>query len=223
MIRPTIAMTTPMNAASIASDEERQLRVPAARADQSHDADLGSSGVRRDLNHVGDQQDRADRLHQRHRERGVAQPVEHREQPVDQVLLVQHVEHAGLADDRVVEVLVLLGIVELDDERRGEGVLARDVLVLRELLDRVVVGVVAVEEAHRLDVVAVLDLLCAAPCTGRRRTSGRWPTRRWSGRPGSRPGPDRCRGSCRQGAPRADRRRTGRWRWRSSGSSRPSS
>ena len=93
-------------------------------------------------------------------------PVEHREQPVDQVLLVQHVQHAGLAGHRFVEVLVLLGIVELDDERRRERVLARDILVLRELLDRVVVGVVAVQEPNGANVVAGLDLLTAAPCTG---------------------------------------------------------
>ena len=105
--------------------QERQLGVPAARTDQSHDADLGSAGVRRDLNHVGYQQDCADRLHQRHRERGVTDPVEHGEEPVDQVLLVQHVEHAGLADHRLVEILVLLGIVQLDDERRRERLLDR--------------------------------------------------------------------------------------------------
>ncbi len=58
-----------------------------------------------------------------------------------------HVEHTRLAAHRVVEVLVLLGVVELDDERRGERVLARDVLVLRELLDRVLVGLVLVQEA----------------------------------------------------------------------------
>ena len=53
------------------------------------------------------------------------QPVEHGEQPVDQILLVQHVEHAGLAAHRLVEFLVLLGVVQLDDERRRERVLAR--------------------------------------------------------------------------------------------------
>ena len=85
-------------------------------------------------------------------------PVEHREQPVDEVLLVQYVQHAGLAGHRIVEVLVLLGIIQLDDERRRERVLPRDILVLRELLDRVVVGVLAVQEPNGANVVARLDL-----------------------------------------------------------------
>ena len=122
----------------------------------------------------------------------------------------------------IVEVLVLLGIVQLDDERRREGVLPRDVLVLRELLDRVVVGVVAVEKPHGAHVVARPRSAAAAPCTDRRRRSGRWPRRRWSKTPGSRPGPGRWRASCRPAAPPADRHRTGRWRSRWSGSSRPS-
>ena len=54
-------------------DQERQLRVPATGTDQSHDPDLGPPGVGGDLNHVGYQQHRADRLHQRHRERRVGQ------------------------------------------------------------------------------------------------------------------------------------------------------
>ena len=151
------------------------------------------------------------------------QAVEHREQPVDQVLLVQHVEHAGLPDDRLVKILVLLGIVELDDERSRERLLARHVLVLRELLDRIVVGVVAVQEPHRLHVVAVPRSSRAAPCTDRRRRWGRWRRHRWSGRPGSPRDRDRSCGSCRRAEPPAGRHRTARSRSRSSGSSQSSS
>ena len=63
----------------------------------------------------------------------VGQRVEHREEPVDQLLLVEDVAHAGLALHRLVEILVLVRVVELDDERRRERVLAGNVFELRQL------------------------------------------------------------------------------------------
>ena len=60
--------------------------------------------------------DRPNGLHQRHGEGGVAQAVQHGEQPVDQFLLVEHMVNAGLALHCGVKVAVLLGILQLDDE-----------------------------------------------------------------------------------------------------------
>ena len=64
--------------------------------DQPHDADLGATGIGRDLNHVGDQQDCPDGLHQGDGEGRVGQAVQDSEQPVDQFLLVEHMVYPGL-------------------------------------------------------------------------------------------------------------------------------
>jgi hypothetical protein len=115
-----MAMTTPTVAASIASTRKGSWVYQRLAPTSPHDADLGAPRVRRDLDHVGNQQDSADGLNQGDRERDVAQAVQHREQPVDQLLLIQHAKHTGLALHRGVKVLVLLGIVQLDDERCGK-------------------------------------------------------------------------------------------------------
>ena len=101
-------MTTPTNAAVIASTRKGN-GCTTARTDQSHDAYLGTSGVRGDLNHVGYQENCADRLHEGHRERGVPDAVEDGEEPVDQHLLVQDPAAPRVAGHRLVELLMLFG------------------------------------------------------------------------------------------------------------------
>ena len=71
-------------------------------------------------------------LHQCDGERGVAQAVQNGEKPVDQLLLVEQVVDPGLALHGGVEFGVLLGMLQLDDERRRERILAGQILELRE-------------------------------------------------------------------------------------------
>src|ERR1700743_2084570 len=99
------------------------------------------------------------RLNRRNREGSAGQAVQHGKEPVDQLLLVEHMVDSGLALHRRVEFRVLLRVFELDDERRRESVLACQILELRDFANGVVVGVLAIEEPHRLDVVALLDFL----------------------------------------------------------------
>lgn len=87
------------------------------------------------------------------------QTIKDREQPVNQLLLIQHVQDAGLPLHSGVKVLVLLGVLQLDNERRRERILARHVLELGKLADGIVIGLLAVKETHRFDVGSRFDLL----------------------------------------------------------------
>jgi len=97
-------------------DQEGQLGIPAGGADQAHDANLGAAGIGGDLNHIGDQQNRPDRLHQRDSESSVAEAVQHGEEVIDQILLIEQMINPGLTLHRGVKLVVLLGILQLDDE-----------------------------------------------------------------------------------------------------------
>ena len=68
------------------------------------------------MNHVGNQQNRPDGLHQRDGEGGVAKTVQHGKKPVDQLLLIKDPLHSRLIPHRVVKFRVLLGVVQFDDE-----------------------------------------------------------------------------------------------------------
>jgi hypothetical protein len=67
--------------------------------------------------------------------------------------------YSGLTLHGGVEILVLLRVFQLDDERRRERILASHVFELRKLADGVRVCVIAVEEAHRFDIASRFDLL----------------------------------------------------------------
>ena len=110
------AMPAPSRPGQRPLEQERQLDVEVAGADQPHDPGLAAPAEGGDPDGVADQQRGGEQLHQRDDDGGGLEAGEHLEELLEQLLLVLHVLDAGPAADGARDDLELRRVLELDPE-----------------------------------------------------------------------------------------------------------
>src|SRR5690606_31933498 len=141
-------------------EEERELDEEVRRADEPHDARLAPPAQGREPDRRRDEQDRGEQHDGRETRGEQRRAVEREEQRVEDAALVLDDLDAGPPGHDVVDDLVVLGVGQLEPERRLHVVdreLRAEVAVgvaLGEGLERVVLGL----EVHGLDLVGELGL-----------------------------------------------------------------
>ena len=157
-----MARPAPIESGDHRLEHERQLGSPSGRTDQTHDRGLRPPGVRGDLHHVRDQQQRRQCLDQRDDDRRVADPVQQAEQPVQERTLVGDRLHPRLAVELLGDHPVPLRVEQLHVEGGRERLGRADLQQFRlagELLLVPLEGGGLALEVDALDVGVGLQLL----------------------------------------------------------------